>query len=52
LEIKTGRTRSRCIDNLLWNRPWTCHKADYRDDDDDEEKPELNFEQQYYFSLR
>jgi hypothetical protein len=29
LEIERGSTRLHFVENLLWKRLWTCHKADY-----------------------
>ena len=34
LEIGRGNTRSHCLENSLWKRQSTCHKTDYRNNED------------------
>lgn len=29
LEVEGGSTKSHSVENLLWKRLWTCHKAGY-----------------------
>jgi hypothetical protein len=33
LKIERGSTGSRCVENSLWKRLWTCRKTDYRMND-------------------